>query len=293
MLINSDGNAALNRFYVGWETSDHATTFDLWNKMSKAEFKFCYGSFLENKYLLRQVADGRKTSILDVGCATGTTYRLLSLCKNEAEFEYTGIDLSRTALQKASKLYPAANFIHLKNRRFREVVDRRSDIIFSRDTVMHQTNPYEFIDELIASAERAVVLRLRTRDQGETEFDPQSSCQMHYDQYWMPYIVLNVNELVDRLTSNPRVTEVELNRSYQILGGSNLRYLPKELYTSLAGGAETSLIVHLTPDPARAQDEACEVKNTFTEEGHEFLQNRRLKRFIYSLPRRIFRYAKR
>lgn len=260
--------------------------------MSNTEFKYCYGSFLENKYLLRQVTAGRKPSIIDVGCATGTTYRLLSLFRNKTDFEYTGIDLSRAALQKASELYPDSRFIHTDDRHLRELIEKKPDIIFSRDTVMHQTHPYEFLNELLDRAKRTVILRLRTRDQGETEFDPQVSCQMHYDQYWMPYIVLNVHELIDQLSSNPRVIAVELNRSYQVLGGSNLRYLPKGLYTRAAGGAETSLLIHLSPDQERTEPNACKFKYTFLEEGHEFLKNRRITRLIYSLPSRLSRFIK-
>lgn len=108
--------------------------------------------------------------------------------------------------------------------------------MFSRDTILHQTGPYEFLQELLSVASKALILRVRTRDVGDTVLDVERSCQMHYDQHWMPYIVLNTDEFIDFLKKDKRVSKVTLNRSYEILGGQNYRYLPKDLYFSSAGG---------------------------------------------------------
>ena len=66
-----------------------------------------------------------------------------------------------------------------------------------------------------------MIIRLRTRDHGETEFDISKSCQMHYDKFWMPCIVLNIDELISYFKNNNNVVKVTMNRSYEVLGGVN------------------------------------------------------------------------
>jgi hypothetical protein len=66
----------------------------------------------------------------------------------------------------------------------------------------------------------------------------------------VPYIVLNINELVERIKLQSCVTSIELNRSYEVLGGLHGRHLPRELYFTEAGGAETSVRLQLSKYPS-------------------------------------------
>jgi hypothetical protein len=77
-------------------------------------------------------------------------------------------------------------------------VDRfgRADVVFCRDVVLHQLDPYGFLSTLLDIAAKALVLRLRTRDVGATVLNAEISCQYHYDRHWVPYIVLNTDELI-------------------------------------------------------------------------------------------------
>ena len=52
---------------------------------------------------------------------------------------------------------------------------------------MHQTDPLKFIKNLIDITEKYLILRLRTRDVGKTEFNYKISCQKHYGNNWAPY----------------------------------------------------------------------------------------------------------
>ena len=63
-------------------------------------------------------------------------------------------------------------------------------------------------------------------------------------------LFLNINELVERIKLQPCVTSIELNRSYEVLGGQHGRYLPRELYFTEAGGAETSVRLQLSKNPS-------------------------------------------
>jgi hypothetical protein len=96
----------------------------------------------------------------------------------------------------------------------------------------------------------------------------------------MPYIVLNIDELLAWFAASRRVTQITMNRSYEVLGGMNYRYLPKELYQTEAGGAETSLRIELgTPSdgstPIIVDQKALQ--------GHIFLRANRIKRLSYAI----------
>ena len=66
----------LSATHKGWDTKEHLQEFDHWNKMSNLEFLFKYGCFEEQKYLKEQFSEIDNPSILDFGCATGTTNKL-------------------------------------------------------------------------------------------------------------------------------------------------------------------------------------------------------------------------
>ena len=55
----------------------------------------------------------------------------------------------------------------------------------------------------------------------------------------MPYIVLNLQELLEHILAEAPGSEVIVYRHHMILGGFNNRFLPKELYLEETGTAET------------------------------------------------------
>ena len=77
------------------------------------------------------------------------------------------------------------------------------------------------------------------------DFNFEDNCQLHYDKFWMPYIVLNIDELINFLKKLKIVKSIEINRSYEVLGGNVKRLLPKDLYFKSAGGAETTIEINL------------------------------------------------
>lgn len=275
---------ALDEHYKGWNTSGHLETFDLWNGFSNRYFNYVYGSFAEQHYLNRAVRALDRPDILDVGCATGTTYRFLRNTNAEGTYTYRGVDLSEPAVRKSQSLYPGVDFSVKGQEPLMDYVKRQYDIVYSRDTVMHQTAPYTFLNELAAAARRFLVLRLRTRDKGETVTDVERSCQMHYEAHWMPYIVLNTDELIERIRELPNVAKVTLNRSYEVLGGHNQRFLPKDLYFQSTGGAETAVLIAFDPDAAPAEMEV--VFDSFLE-GHAYQRANRWRRYAYAAVNRI------
>lgn len=108
---------------------------------------------------------------------------------------------------------------------------------------MHQEDPYAFLDGLINLTKEAAFVRLRTRDVGDTVTDTQISCQLHWDKFWVPYIVINTDEMIQRIEAHKDVKKLVVCRAYEVLGGHNYRFLPKELYFNEARTAETALFI--------------------------------------------------
>ena len=268
--------------YIGWDTKTHMQAFNVWNNQSDLNFNFNYGSFAEQKYLLESVKLLNKPRIVDIGCATGTTYRFLNNKLGSSNYSYKGIDLSKSAIDRARSLYPGVDFLISNGERPHKTIGLKADIVFSRDTILHQENPYDFLDQLMEITERFLIIRLRTRDHGETEFDISKSCQMHYDKFWMPYIVLNTDELISYFKNNDNVVKVTINRSYEVLGGANFRFLPKDLYEERARGAETSIIVELG---SMKKEGEIEIVYDNSIQGRQFLKQNRwnFKYLIYRL----------
>ena len=190
--------------------------------------------------------------MLEVGCATGTTVKWLKLNRIFKKDKYLGIDLSGPAINKAKYLYKDATFKKvdidfLKNLKY------KYDYVFSRDTLMHQENPFKFLEELLAVSQKGLILRTRTKDKGKTEFDVNKSCQMHYDNYWMPYIVINLNEI-------------------------------KDLFIKATGGAETT--IHIEIDREKTIND-FEINYTNILEGHSFLNVKTFKKYVFAIARKL------
>lgn len=197
----------------------------------------------------------RPLTLLEVGCATGEFYRYLRA--RHPHVRYHGTDISQPAIARAKAKYPAAPFfVTDPAARLRDAlrglgITERPDIVYSKDVVHHQTRPFEFLSDLIEVASDLLIIRTRTRDMGETELDPERSCQYHYDG-WMPFIVLNLQELVERITTEVPAGEIVVYRNHMVLGGRHNRFLPKELYLKETGTAETAIgIFKTTTQPSR------------------------------------------
>ena len=235
-----------------WKSKSHKDEFDALNKFSGLYFNKLLQSFPEYQYLTKATKTLDHASILDIGCATGYTYRFLSY--NCDSFSYDGADISNTAIRRAKSLYPKAKFIYLSDPQMslKKKLKKKYDIVFSRDTIVHQTAPYVFLKNLMNVTKRILILKPNmTRDKGKTVLNPNISCQktsFGYGDSWVPIIVLNFDELINFIKKDERVTKITANRSYEILGGHNYRFLPKELYLQKTGTAMTSLMIEFGED---------------------------------------------
>lgn len=226
-----------------WGDETHAKVFDYLSNRPNFLIKRHYERFNEGRLLKMCSNKIKGETFFEIGCATGDLYRYISTFMNR--FNYFGFDISEPAIQRAKAKYPQVEFHQLSVNIDAIANDYgRPDIIWCRDVVLHQTLPYVFLDSLITLSNEAVILRLRTRDVGKTVFEAENSCQVHWDKHWVPYIVLNIDELIAEIKKHETVGKIIISRSYEVLGGHHLRFLPKDLYFTSAGGAETAVYIH-------------------------------------------------
>ena len=275
-----------DKYFKGWNTKKHLNLFNPWNNYSNSFFNYTFGAYYENKYMIKLLRKNKEYSVIDVGCASGYLLRYINKnIKNFSKKNYYGVDLSKSAIEFAKKKYGNNNFELLEDEKLILKNKYKYDIVYSRDTILHQLNPLLFIEKLINLSNNYVVVRLRTRDYGKTEYDIKESCQMHYDKFWMPYIVINVNELVELFKRNIYIKKLHINKSYMILGGQNYRSLPKELFFTETGGAETTIILEL--DKLNNNKDKLEIKETYEKEGLTYLKNFKFKFLIYRLLNKL------
>ena len=96
---------------------------------------------------------------------------------------------------------------------------------------------------------------------------------MHYENYWMPYIILNFDELINFLKDQKNVCNIRVNKSYMVLWGQNYRYLEKELYYKKTGTAETALLIDLS----NGENNKKNIQIETNLEGQLFIKSKKLK----------------
>lgn len=225
-----------------WNSDQHAREFDGFRFIPTFSLKALYESFNEVR-LLGEVAKDKAGgfSLLEVGCATGELYRYLSA--RHPKVTYTGCDISQPAIERARSKFPKQASFHLTDGELNTVQEMRADIVFCRDVVHHQADPFAFLEKLYDLCTTGMILRIRTRDSGESVLDPELSCQYIYET-WVPFMVLNSDEVVSKLTPlEPAPARIKLVKNYTVLGGVYRRFLPKSCYEESTGTAETALLV--------------------------------------------------
>ncbi len=237
-----------NSFFQGWQDDGHVKMYDWFSYFPTPLFLKQFEYFNELRLLKEyfQKHNMEEQKIYEIGCATGELFRYLNTKKYRCK--YHGFDVSENALRAAKEKYPKGNFSRIQENT-RQVFERfgQADVVFSRDVIQHQTDVWGFLDSLIELTRHSLIMRIRTRDAGATCLDPELSCQAHYGKYWMPYIVINTDELCEHVGKFSEVKKINILNSYGILGGDNKRFVPKELYFSEAGTAETSILIEKGP----------------------------------------------
>ncbi len=229
-----------------WQQADHADLFDARARYGLRRLRRTYENFNEFRLFLEHKREIKGRDFVEIGCATGELYRYLR--RYHSEFRYRGFDISEPAIERARQKYPDGRFELCKPDLSNIIAaNLHPAVIWARDVVHHQPDPFEYLSCLLSISNEVTILRIRTRDKGMTVLDPEQSCQWHYN-HWVPYIVLNIDETVDAVCKAIPVSRIRVVKRYVQLGGWHNRYLPKECYYPDTGTAETAVYI------ARAQD---------------------------------------
>lgn len=249
--------AGQSRWYADWQDTEHASRFDGRSILPSRSLIRNYEAFNDVRLLNERLGADSAARLLEIGCATGEFSRYLRL--KRPRLSYTGIDISKAAVARARQKYPQARFFvsdagqDLQQNLAGLELPTRWEAVYTKDVIHHQTDPFGFLSQLLGITQGFLIFRTRTRDRGPTVLDAEISCQYHY-QGWMPYIVLNLQELTDRIRRLAPGGEILLFRNRMVLGGVGGRFLPKDCYLPETGTAETAVGVFLeTAHPGRVR----------------------------------------
>lgn len=244
-------------WYVDWQHDRHAGFSDFRRTLDAKNLVRNDEAFNDVRLLNERMHPSRAFTLVEVGCASGEFCRYLGIRYPNAT--YHGLDISEPAIARARSKYPQGSFHVSRPDAPLEVtlselgLPAHPEVVYAKDVVHHQTRPLTFISQLLRVPSEMLIMRCRTRDVGATEEDPERSCQYHYSG-WMPYIVSNLQELMEHIAREAPGSEVLVYRSHVILGGRYNRFLPKALYLEETGTAETAVGVLLRTDaPGRVQ----------------------------------------
>jgi len=111
--------------------------------------KYHYRRLNEIKLLKQNINNIIGNKLFEIGCATGELYRYF--LNNHKKFNYSGFDISSPLIKRAHRKYPKDKFILLTPSEIFNIKSKfgKPDLVWSRDVVVHQENPYQFIQFLI------------------------------------------------------------------------------------------------------------------------------------------------
>lgn len=231
-------------WYADWQVAEHARNLDARAVLPARGLQCNFERFSDVLLLNERLEALQGPPMLEIGCATGEFYRYMRL--KHPDVAYTGLDISEPAILRAREKYPKGRFF-LSDPGQRLLETLRASrlaaewpVLYTKDVMHHQTDPFGFLAQMLEVCTDSLILRTRTRDKGPTVLDAEISCQYHY-QGWMPYIVLNIDELISQLQRLAPGSELLLIRNHQVLGGKENRYLPRECYLPETGTAETAV----------------------------------------------------
>ena len=228
--------------YTSWKEEGHAVHFDGLRFVPTRLVVRRWEGFNEVRMLGEALRREPRLTVLEIGCATGEMFRYVS--RRHPQATYIGADISEPAVLRArEKFGPRGRFI-VTDPSLAALDGLAPDIVFCRDVLQHQTEPWTFLERLYRLAGRMLIMRVRTRDHGATEYDPERSCQYHAGS-WVPFIMLNVDELIDTLSTRfqPTPSRIELVKDPVVFGGHLWRYVPKDCYEAATGTAETAMLL--------------------------------------------------
>lgn len=119
-----------------WEQQFDSNTWDyLENKDEAAHYHVIVK--LYNQYK-------NTSTVLDVGCGQGVLYKYLKNSSALPDSQYTGIDISKNAVENASRQFPGINFSQLDFDK--SGINKKFDVIIFNETLYYFTRPLKTLE---------------------------------------------------------------------------------------------------------------------------------------------------
>ena len=134
--------------------------------------------------------------VLDVGCASGGFFNIMR--SFEPHIEYTGIDLSDTAVELATERYPEAKFMVTTGFRL-PFQDNDFDIVHCTSVFNNEPNYQEMLEEMYRVSNRFVLVDIRlSKDLGK-QLKSVYNIQFNSKKIeaTVPYVVNDADEVVN------------------------------------------------------------------------------------------------
>ena len=148
----------------------------------------------EKVFLPRVLFPGAK--VLDVGCASGGFFNIMR--SFEPHIEYTGIDLSDTAVELATERYPEAKFMVTTGFGL-PFQDNDFDIVHCTSVFNNEPNYQEMLEEMYRVSNRFVLVDIRlSKDLGK-QLKSVYNIQFNSKKIeaTVPYVVNDADEVVN------------------------------------------------------------------------------------------------
>jgi ubiquinone/menaquinone biosynthesis C-methylase UbiE len=148
----------------------------------------------EKVFLPRVLFPGAK--VLDVGCASGGFFNIMR--SFEPHIEYTGIDLSDTAVELATERYPEAKFMVTTGFRL-PFQDNDFDIVHCTSVFNNEPNYQEMLEEMYRVSNRFVLVDIRLLKDLGKQLESVYNIQFNGKEVeaTVPYVVNDADEVAN------------------------------------------------------------------------------------------------
>ena len=228
-----------NEYYQAWADLNHLKKFSDYQKNLRIYNKYTLEKLYCNLGIGLRLILPYVNSVNEIGPGGGRTYSYFREILAElklSEPSYLGYEVSSQCVDALRDRYgdlwalcdPAKpNY-------------RNADLVYFFDVLVHSTRPLAMLDELSNSCRKYLCFQTPTRDEGQTEIDPEKSCRLENGE-WVPWIVFNLTELIDHLRGRG-FTRFLIQKQYKQFAGNGPRYLPKDLFHDRTGTARTAIL---------------------------------------------------
>ena len=134
--------------------------------------------------------------VLDVGCASGGFFNIMR--SFEPHIEYTGIDLSDTAVELATERYPEAKFMVTTGFRL-PFQDNDFDIVHCTSVFNNEPNYQEMLEEMYRVSNRFVLVDIRLLKDLGKQLESVYNIQFNGKEVeaTVPYVVNDADEVAN------------------------------------------------------------------------------------------------